>query len=391
MTSPKEPTPNPPRLRMSCRPDLEGCVKETLFTQDRLPTSFFRVKVEAEGEKSIKNCIAILTSIQKDGKAKWGGDTATLTFAPGEAPDRFSKIIRNKIPEFFDVLAVTSKGAMFPGTYDERYGRWWPYQPGLPEIFSEAGDYILAVAVSGDDVPTETALLRFSWTRDRQTSTLTLVPASSEEVAHQDTERCREVTNETMNEVSPRDTVDEERRHKQMMRWTKIGVLLAVLGILVPLFVTLCHTSSPPSTPASRDESASNSDGSTINPPFKSSESANPAPHTPSSAIVHIAPSKMISEVAAARPLQRSEVAKAFAGLSVDWRLYFIDGDDWGDRYFLKFSLSRHGDVIADGFVLKSAYPSLHLTEKGTPMHVRAIVDHVTDSVVVLDDINILQ
>src|SRR6266478_66858 len=265
MTSPKEPTPNPPRLRMSCRPDLEGCVKETLFTQDRLPTSFFRVKVEAEGEKSIKNCIAILTSIQKDGKAKWGGDTATLTFAPGEAPDRFSKIIRNKIPEFFDVLAVTSKGAIFPGTYDERYGRWWPYQPALPEIFSEAGDYILAVAVSGDDVPTETALLRFSWTRDRQTSTLTLVPASSEEVAHQDTERCREVTNETMNEVSPRDTVDEERRHKQMMRWTKIGVLLAVLGILVPLFVTLCHTSSPPPTPASRDASAPHSDESASN------------------------------------------------------------------------------------------------------------------------------
>jgi hypothetical protein len=99
----------------------------------------------------------------------------------------------------------------------------------------------------------------------------------------------------------------------------------------------------------------------------------------------------MIAEVAVARPLQRSETAKAFAGLSVDWHLYFIDGDDWGDRYFLKFSESRHGGIIADGFVLKSAYPALHLTEKGTPMHVRAIVDHVTDRVVVLDDINISQ
>ncbi|PYJ69130.1 MAG: hypothetical protein DME76_10005, partial [Verrucomicrobia bacterium] len=102
-----------------------------------------------------KTARLFLTSIQKDGEARWGGDTATLTFAQGEAPDRFSKTIRNKIPEFFDVLAVTSKGEMFPGTYDERFGRWWPYQPALPEIFSEAGDYILAVAVSGDDVPTE--------------------------------------------------------------------------------------------------------------------------------------------------------------------------------------------------------------------------------------------
>ena len=48
-----------PRLRMSCRADIEGCVKQTLFTHERLPTNFFRVKVESEGEKSIKNCTAI--------------------------------------------------------------------------------------------------------------------------------------------------------------------------------------------------------------------------------------------------------------------------------------------------------------------------------------------
>jgi len=71
---------------------------------------------------------------------------------------------------------------MFPGTYDERFGRWWPYQPALPEIFSEAGDYILAVAVSGDDVPTETGLLKFNWTGNWETAALTLIQKSSEQV-----------------------------------------------------------------------------------------------------------------------------------------------------------------------------------------------------------------
>jgi hypothetical protein len=95
---------------------------------------FFPRQGRSRRKATIKNCTAILTSIKKDGKTKWGGDTATLTFAQGEAPDRFSKTIRNEIPEFFDVLAVTTKGEMFPGTYDATYGRWWPYQPALREI-----------------------------------------------------------------------------------------------------------------------------------------------------------------------------------------------------------------------------------------------------------------
>ena len=180
---PPEPQPAP-QLRMSCHPKIPGCVKETRFTRERIPTNFFRVRVEAVGAQSIKNCTAILTSIEKDGTARWGGDSAKMTFAQGEQPDTFAKTIRNKAPEFFDVLAVTSKGEMFPGTYDANHGRWWPYHPTLPEIFSEHGDYIIAVAVSGDDVPTETATLKFRWTGNWQTSSLT--EATSSRVKEED-------------------------------------------------------------------------------------------------------------------------------------------------------------------------------------------------------------
>src|SRR5438552_5954551 len=84
----------PRRLRISCNPNIEGCVKETRFTREQLPTNFFRVRVEAVRAQYIKNCTATLTSIEKDGRRKWGGDSAKLTFAQGEASDAFSKTIR---------------------------------------------------------------------------------------------------------------------------------------------------------------------------------------------------------------------------------------------------------------------------------------------------------
>src|SRR6266542_1599855 len=170
-------------LRMSCDPSIEGCVKQTLFTSQRLPTNFFRVKVDADSEQSVKNCAAILTSIKKDGRTKWGGDSAKLTFAQGEAPDAFSKTIRNKVPEFFDVLAVTSTNEIYPGTYQNPFGRMWPYAPTLPEIFSEPGDYILTVAVTGDEVPTEKAQMKFTWTRNWQTSALVLITEAPRSVS----------------------------------------------------------------------------------------------------------------------------------------------------------------------------------------------------------------
>jgi len=135
---------------------------------------------------------------------------------------------------------------MFPGTYDAHFGRCWPYQPALPEIFSEAGDYILAVAVSCDDVPTETALLKFTWTRDWQTSKLALVPESSKEYARQESEHRHPEQIEGTDQLPPLEGVDDERRHEQMIWWTKLIAVLTALGVLIAIFA-LCRPSSPPS------------------------------------------------------------------------------------------------------------------------------------------------
>src|SRR5882724_967454 len=163
------------RFRISCHSDIEGCVKQARFTSEGLLTNFFRVKVEAEGG-NIQNCTGFLTRIERNGKSTWGGDSAKLTFAQGEDPDTFSKIIRSNVAQFLDVLAVTSRNEMYPGTFIAPYGRIWPYAIPLTDIFSEPGDYMLTVAVTGDDIPTETAILKFTWTQNWQTTALIKQP-----------------------------------------------------------------------------------------------------------------------------------------------------------------------------------------------------------------------
>jgi hypothetical protein len=162
------------RFKIACDPSIEGCVRRVSWGKD-VWANFLRVKVESGSSASIENCTGFLTRIEKDGRTKWGGENAQLTFAHGKDPDTFAKTIRSKMSEFLDVLVVSSKNEIHPTTKD----RHWRYQPLIREIFSEPGDYVLTVKITGDGVPTETALLKFTWTQNWQTAALTLISESS--------------------------------------------------------------------------------------------------------------------------------------------------------------------------------------------------------------------
>jgi hypothetical protein len=162
------------RFETRCSSDVDGCVVMANWTESSgkiLPVKFFRVEVSTEGKSAIKNCTGFLRRIEKDGQMKWGGDNAKLTFALGEDADALAKTVRHQVPEFLDILVVTTSNYICPATK----GRAWPYSPRIDRIFSEIGDYILTVAITGDDVPTKTILLKFSWTGNWQTTTLTLL------------------------------------------------------------------------------------------------------------------------------------------------------------------------------------------------------------------------
>jgi hypothetical protein len=164
---------HPPALfAVECGPDVPGSERPAPWANgpEGLPVKFLRVVVHVAGRESVPNCTGYLTEIRKNHEIKWEGDNARLTFAPGEAPDALSKTIRENIPEFLDVLIVTSKNEIFVGTQ----GRGWPYLPRLHDIFAEPGDYLLSVSITGDGMPTAAPPLTFTWTQNWETSRLRL-------------------------------------------------------------------------------------------------------------------------------------------------------------------------------------------------------------------------
>jgi hypothetical protein len=161
-----------PQFKVACGPDVRGSERPARWANgpEGLPVKFLRVAVQVDGKESVINCTGYLTEIRKNHARKWEGDNARLTFAPGEDADALSKTIRDKVPEFLDVLIVTSRNEIFLGTK----GRGWPYVPRIHEIFSEPGDYLLSVFITGEGVPTATPQLTFTWTQNWETSQLTL-------------------------------------------------------------------------------------------------------------------------------------------------------------------------------------------------------------------------
>ncbi len=108
-----------------------------------------------------------------------------MTFAQGEEPDALSKTIRYPVAEYLDVLAVTSRNQVFPGTKPTIGLRLWPFVPSMDEIFSWLGDYLITVVITGDGVmPPITALLKFNWTGNWETAALTLIQESTAQMSH---------------------------------------------------------------------------------------------------------------------------------------------------------------------------------------------------------------
>lgn len=146
-----------PKIRTSCGRDIVG--SRPLNEWGSGLVCFLRIAVESESQIPLKNCRATLIEIGKDDKIRWGGDSAVLTFAPGEDSDSQCKTIYPKKPEYVDVLAVHHTGEIRPGTKDRK----WLFLPRLDQIFDERGDYTLTVHIAGDSIPPELVRLKFEW------------------------------------------------------------------------------------------------------------------------------------------------------------------------------------------------------------------------------------
>jgi hypothetical protein len=161
-----------PKLRMFW--DDDGCVKH--MTRAPTPFVFFRVGVESMGVDHASDCKGFLTRIEKDGTTRWSGNNVLLTFAPEEHEDATSKTIRDKVPEYLDVISIGQSGALFLGTK----GRIWrDYFEPVGSLFAESGEYILTIKVSGRETRTVEGRLKLCMAENGLESSMELLTRGS--------------------------------------------------------------------------------------------------------------------------------------------------------------------------------------------------------------------
>jgi hypothetical protein len=157
---------NFPKLKLSCRKEITGCAVPNPDNSMK----YFRMLVETDCGHEIENCVGHLIKIEKNGKTIYDHDPRELPFAPAERDDCLSKTIAPGIPYFLDVLnTINAVHAVFIATKAYPTGA---LNQNREYIFADAGEYILTVSVSGNDVPTATAKLKFIWQGQWFTATM---------------------------------------------------------------------------------------------------------------------------------------------------------------------------------------------------------------------------
>lgn len=166
-----------PKLRVSCGPLIDGCVKANQWNGGS--NLFYRAVVESIGRSPIQNCRASLVRIEKVGipVPRWSGESAVLTFAPGERDDAEAKTIHANKPEYLDIIEFIFGNllnflGLKPGTKD----RQWVWMPRLETIFDTHGEYILTIQFIADGMPeAHTEKFRFIYTGDFKTTEMHLI------------------------------------------------------------------------------------------------------------------------------------------------------------------------------------------------------------------------
>jgi hypothetical protein len=182
-----------PKLKLSCSKDIGKCRVQTLISEkeSNIPghitgsTAYFsegtdiwseidnkcvvwRVQVDVVDYMSINNCTGVVISIINKSKNELLGDNLKVPFSPSEDEDAFRKEIKNKIPEYLDILVITEKNKIKSPPHRGSHLT----AINLDEIFDEIGEYVLTVVVAGSMPRSEEIKLKFNWTGNWQTAEL---------------------------------------------------------------------------------------------------------------------------------------------------------------------------------------------------------------------------
>jgi hypothetical protein len=104
-------------------------------------------------------------------------------------------------------------------------------------------------------------------------------------------------------------------------------------------------------------------------------------------------PGKIISEIEAAPPLQREDIAKAYIGIPVNWELFFIYGTPVNkDKFSLMFSPTyiRTG-VYVNCSVSKDSNAYLRRITVNTKLRVQGTIDSISNGSIFLNNAKVTQ
>ena len=160
-----------PQLEIECSNESEGCVVPNLHDGGNLVNIGYRLRVTVNGGKEINGCKATLLKISKDGKARWKGNTAALTFYPSADQDCHHKTVIPGIPSYVDVLFLIFKfhliydGATFDGIMMGTKNNAWGTLPSPHSIFDEHGEYHLDISLSANGMATLPVTVVFTFSK----------------------------------------------------------------------------------------------------------------------------------------------------------------------------------------------------------------------------------
>lgn len=139
----------------------------------------FRAEVTAFGFNPIQNCQGTLLRVERNGEELWATNPAPLTFSRADKPDSVCKKIDLSGPQYLEVVGIIKRENGFRNWENcvrlaiNTHQR--ELSPSFQSKFSQFGDYLIVIAVSGHSTVPIGAELRFVWTGEYDTSSLTLI------------------------------------------------------------------------------------------------------------------------------------------------------------------------------------------------------------------------
>ncbi|MDB5578298.1 MAG: hypothetical protein JWR80_3474 [Bradyrhizobium sp.] len=156
-----------PKLKCSFDMNDPGCVrpntKIVAGPNKDVVATWYRIKVEALGTSTLRECRGRLVAIERGSGNLLLGETPTLNFSQG---DPLSKTISPGVAEHLDFLVANDTHGAHVAVVPEHLSQAVQWN----DLFSLPGDYRIRIAVVSTNSPPASIDLIFRWTLNPRTS-----------------------------------------------------------------------------------------------------------------------------------------------------------------------------------------------------------------------------